>query len=73
VGKLAPLFSAANRTPKTPKTSRMAAIKSQDSPCSVRQADPVPADQDKEREIYFVDSDSDVETLGLALGATSIS
>ena len=44
-----------------------------DSPCSIRQAGPVPTDQDKEREVYFVDSDSDVETLGLALGATSIS
>lgn len=70
VGKLVPLFSTANRTPKTPKTSRMAAIKSQDSPCSIRQTDP---DEDKQRETYFVDSDSDVEALGLALGATSIS
>lgn len=52
------------------KTSRMAAIKSQDSPCSIRQTDP---DKDKQRETYFVDSDSDVEALGLALGATSVS
>ncbi|KAL0950591.1 hypothetical protein HGRIS_007383 [Hohenbuehelia grisea] len=88
VGKLVPLFSVAKRVPKTPKTSRMAADKPNDSPMSVARIaidiGEVPtlprSDKGKSREILsaqesssgFESNDSDVEILATVFASVTL-
>ncbi|TFK40911.1 SprT-like family-domain-containing protein [Crucibulum laeve] len=69
-GKLVPLFATRQRAPKTPKTSKMAAIKANDSPCSITPVPKVTAPGLKF--CTLSESDSDIEILVNAMGSTAI-
>ncbi|KAF9456798.1 SprT-like family-domain-containing protein [Collybia nuda] len=86
VGKLLPLFLAPSRVPKTPKMSRMAAMKPQDSPHSTPQS-PYISHRDIEKdgvilssrgpvEVYVIhdsdsESDPDIQDLSKAMGSVT--